>query len=117
VAKPPGDHIPLGGFVFLSCRLHMDIANVDTDEWDSLFDRRSTGRTKIAKGALLFFGQQVGVLSCTVTDITNTGAGLRTRDMALIPLTFEMTFDNFRTIRECRLIWRAGDFLGVAFKN
>jgi hypothetical protein len=39
------------------------------------------------------------------------------RDMALIPLTFVMTFDNFRTIRECRLIWRAGDFLGVAFQN
>jgi hypothetical protein len=55
VAKPPGDHIPLGGFVFLFCRLHMDIANVDTEEWDSLFDRRSTGRTKIA---LADFGKE-----------------------------------------------------------
>jgi hypothetical protein len=84
---------------------------------DSLFDRRSTGRTKIAKGALLFFGGQAGVRSCTLTDITNMGAGLRTHDMALIPLTFELTFDNFRTIRECRLTWRDGDFLGVAFQS
>jgi hypothetical protein len=96
---------------------NMAIVNVDAEEWDSLFDRRSTGRTKIAKGALLFFGQQAGVRSCTVTDITNTGAGLRTHDTALIPLTFELSFDNFRTIRECRLIWRDGDYLGAAFQN
>ena len=95
----------------------MDIANVDTEEWDSLFDRRSTGRTKIAKSALLFFNRQTGVRSCGVTDITNAGACIRVHDIAVIPLTFDLTFDNFRTVRECRLIWQNGDFLGVAFQN
>jgi hypothetical protein len=82
-----------------------------------MIDRRSIGRTRIAKGALLFFGGQTGVRSCGVTDITNAGAGIRTQDLAVLPLNFELSFDNFRTINKCRLIWRDGNFLGVAFEN
>jgi hypothetical protein len=98
-------------------QVSMAIDNFDTQEWDSLFERRSIGRTKIAKSALLFFGRQAGAWSCGLRDITNTGAGIRTHDMAVIPLTFELTFDHFRTIRKCLLIWRDGDFLGCAFQN
>jgi hypothetical protein len=78
-------------------------------------ERRSIGRTRIAKGASLFFNEQAGVCSCGVTDITNRGAGIRTQDLALLPLNFDLSFDNFRTSRRCRLVWRDGDFLGVAF--
>jgi hypothetical protein len=35
----------------------------------------------------------------------------------LLPLDFELSFDKFHTIRECRVIWRQGDFVGVAFQN
>jgi hypothetical protein len=78
-------------------------------------ERRSIGRTRIAKGALLFFSGQIGVRSCGVTDITNRGACLRTQDLSVLPVSFDLSFDNFRTIRRCRLIWRDGDSLGVAF--
>ena len=82
------------------------------------FDRRSIGRTKISKGALLFFSEKTGVHSCTVRDVTNLGAGVRTQDdLKIVPLDFALSFDNFRTIRMCRLIWRDGDFLGVAFQS
>ena len=80
-------------------------------------DRRSIGRTKISKGALLFFSGQTGVRSCGVADITNVGAGIRTQDLPVLPLNFELSFDNFRTVRKCRLIRRDGDFVGVAFEN
>jgi hypothetical protein len=80
-------------------------------------DRRSIGRTRIAKGALLSFSGHTGVRSCGVTDVTSAGAGIRTQDLAILPLNFELSFDDFRTIRKCRLIWRDGDFLGVAFEN
>jgi hypothetical protein len=80
-------------------------------------DRRSIGRTKIAKGALLFFSGQTGVRSCWVTDITNVGAGIRAQDLTVLPLNFELSFDNFRTIRKCRLRWRDGEFVGVAFES
>ena len=80
-------------------------------------DRRLVGRTRVAKGALLFFKGRIGARGCSVTDVTNRGAGIRTHDLSVIPTSFELTFDNFRTIRKCRLIWRKGDFLGLAFEN
>jgi hypothetical protein len=87
------------------------------DQWEHAFERRSIGRAKIAKSALLFFVGRIGVRSCGVTDITNVGAGIRTQDLPALPLNFELSFDNFRTVRECRLIWRDGDFVGAAFES
>jgi hypothetical protein len=80
-------------------------------------ERRSVGRTTIMKRALLFFDAQRGVFSCGVHDITNSGAGIRLQELKVVPLNFELTFDNFHTIRKCRVIWRQGDFVGVAFQN
>ena len=87
------------------------------DQGESAFERRSIGRTKIAKSALLFFTGQAGVRSCAVRDMTNIGAGIRIYDLPAVPLNFELSFDNFHTIRKCRLIWRDGDFVGLAFAN
>lgn len=87
------------------------------DPWRNEFERRLVGRTKVAKGALLFFGAKSGVHSCFVRDITNVGAGVRTHDLSIVPLDLELTFDNFRNIRKCRLVWREGDFMGLAFEN
>ena len=81
------------------------------------FERRALGRTKIHRGALLFFNEKAGVLPCTVRDVTNVGAGIRTQDLKLVPVEFALSFDSFRTVRMCRLIWRDSDFLGVAFQS
>jgi hypothetical protein len=89
----------------------------DLDRWESAFERRSVGRTKILKGALLFFSGNTGVHACTVCDVTNLGAGIRGQGLKVLPLDFALSFDNFRTVRMCQLIWRQGDFLGVAFEN
>ncbi len=35
----------------------------------------------------------------------------------MLPQDFELSFDNSHTIRRYRLIWRHGDFAGVAFQN
>ena len=67
--------------------------------------------------ALLFFKGQIGAHGCNVIDISDGGAKLRTHNLSVLPNTFELTFDNFLTIRQCRLIWRDSDFLGVAFEN
>jgi hypothetical protein len=95
----------------------MKIDNFDTEQCDELFERRAIGRTTIFKGAKLFFNAQQGPVDCGVRDITNTGAGVRADGLSILPVNFELSFDNFHTIRECRLIWRDGDFLGVAFQN
>jgi hypothetical protein len=66
-----------------------------------MMTNESVGRTKITKGALLFFTGQVGVRSCTVRDITSVGAGVRIQDLPVLPISFALSFDNFRTSRKC----------------
>lgn len=80
-------------------------------------DRRSNGRTRIAQAASLFFGEQTRARSCdvSVTDVTNGGAGIYARSLAVLPLTFELSFNNLR--RKCRLVWRNGNFFGVTFED
>ena len=78
-------------------------------------DRRSVARTRTDIGALQFFKGQPGARGCHITDLTDRGARIRTHDLPLVPTTFDLTLDNFRTIRRCRLVWRNGDFLGAAF--
>jgi len=77
-------------------------------------DRRLVGRTRINRSALLFFSGQVGVFSCIVRDVTNSGAGLRVERIPIVPINFDLSFDNFKTIRRCRLIWRHNEFIGAA---
>jgi hypothetical protein len=79
-------------------------------------ERRSIGRTTINRTALLFFRGQSGVFSCFVGDVTNHGAGIRLNGLNIIPAGFDLSFDNFRTIRHCRLVWRDGDFVGVGLE-
>lgn len=83
----------------------------------AMTDRRSIGRTKIAKGAMLFFGENSGVYACTVQDVTNSGAGIRLQGLKVIPLEFALSFDNFRSVRVCRLVWRKGEIFGAAFES
>lgn len=80
-------------------------------------ERRSIGRTKIGKTALLFLSSERGVFSCGVRDVTNIGAGIRLDEVHFLPPDFELSFDNFLTVRKCRLVWRQGDFIGVVFLN
>src|ERR1700733_10786309 len=74
MAKPPGDHIPLVGFV-LTCG-STPMANKRPD-YDAVFERRAKGRTTINRDALLFFEGRNEVHACFVRDVTNEGAGMR----------------------------------------
>lgn len=85
--------------------------------WDLQFmgERRHLDRTTISRGALLFFGQRQEIFTCRVRDITRQGAGIHLHNLNIIPLEFEMTFDNFHNVYKCGVIWRQGDFVGVKF--
>jgi hypothetical protein len=78
-------------------------------------ERRAVGRTTINRGVLMFFNGNVH--ACCVCNVTNQGAGLRLNILNIVPSEFGISFDNFRTMRHCRLIWREGDFVGVAFES
>lgn len=80
-------------------------------------DRRSTDRTRTSKAASIFFGRQTSEHSCDVevTDLGKGGAGIYRSGRAILPLTFELSFDNLR--RRCRMVWRRGNFFGVTFED
>ena len=80
-------------------------------------ERRAVGRTTINRDVLMFFAGQEGVRACCVRNVTNHGAGLRLNGLNILSSEFGISFDNFRTMRRCRLIWRDGDFVGVAFET
>jgi hypothetical protein len=80
-------------------------------------ERRSKERTLINRNAMLFFRGQAGVFACCVRDVTNSGAGIRLEGLNVLPVEFDLSFDNFRTVRQCRLIWRESDFVGIAFED
>jgi hypothetical protein len=80
-------------------------------------DRRSNGRTRTSKTGSIFFGKQTSEHPCDVevTDLANGGAGIYKQGLAILPLTFELSFDNLR--RTCRMVWRKGNFFGVTFED
>jgi hypothetical protein len=81
------------------------------------FERRTVGRTTINRGVLMHFAGQEGVRACSVRNVTNHGAGIRLNGLNIVPSEFDISFDNFRTTRRCRLIWRDGDFVGASFET
>jgi hypothetical protein len=80
-------------------------------------ERRSIGRTRINRSALIFFQGRRDVFPCCVRDVTKSGAGVSLEALNVLPVEFELSFDGFRTARKCRLIWRETDFVGVAFET
>ena len=91
--------------------------NPISSQTDDLFERRSKERTVINRDALIFFTGNDGVHSCCVRDVTNDGASIRLNGLGILPFEFGVSFDRFRTMRKCQLIWRDGDFLGATFES
>jgi hypothetical protein len=68
-----------------------------------LIERRSAGRTMVSKGG-------AAVLWCPTRLYSPA-------NLSVLPPNFALSFDNFRSVRKCRLIWRRDDFTGIAFEN
>ena len=114
MAKPSVDHIPNGGFVLLQLKpFIMSTPNED----DANSERRAKGRTTINRSAQIYFTGDDRVHSCSVRDVTNDGAGIRLSGVNVMPTAFDLSFDNFRTIRKGHLIWRDGDFVGATLES
>jgi hypothetical protein len=95
-----------------------DQRQVPTWADDPTFERRARVRTTINRDALVFFQGQNKVHLCCVRDVTNDGTGLRLNaGFSILPVEFGISFDEFRTMRMCRLIWREGDFVGATFES
>jgi hypothetical protein len=67
-------------------------------------------------GQLLFLGGRE-VHACVAYDVTQISARMYSDGLGLLPIDFFVTFDNFRTIGTCQLIWRRRDHIGVVFEG
>jgi hypothetical protein len=81
-----------------------------------MHERRSLERRWIYQGATLSIPQLGIICSCRLRDLTEKGAGIRIEKIPLLPIEFDLSTDGFRTLRECQLIWRQGDFVGARFR-
>jgi hypothetical protein len=93
----------------MHARALLDGTASDTD------DRRVIDRVPVCRGALLSIPGHITGQPCTLRDLTTGGAGIRLNGITLLPLEFEISLDQFSTFETCRLIWRDGDFAGIAF--
>lgn len=76
-------------------------------------ERRRVRRTRTFKGAKISLNGSLR--DCVVRDISSLGARLALVSTACIPETISLTFDNARTLRDCRVAWRSPTEIGVAF--
>ncbi len=78
-------------------------------------ERRYVSRVRIKRDAKLIVGPDMPLVSCTVHDLTASGACLSIASTDPLPPTFELTFEHGRSRRPCRVVWRSATRVGVAF--
>jgi hypothetical protein len=79
-------------------------------------ERRAVERTWLNGGGLLTIAGLRGVYSCGVRDLSRDGAGLRLNGLVLLPIGFGLSLNGLRSVAAVELIWRDGDFAGIAFR-
>ena len=67
-------------------------------------------------GLLFFRGARV-LYPCVAWNLTQSGARLHSDTLGPVPMDFYVTFDKFRSIAKCRLLWRYQNRLGVDFER
>jgi hypothetical protein len=56
---------------------------------------------------------QVPIIDCTIIDYAPGGACLEIRGAAVLPTRFELLWGG--TKKKCRMVWKSGRRVGVAF--
>lgn len=74
-------------------------------------DKRWTPRHRVLKAATISFGG--GAISCTVRNLSVSGASLDVASPIGIPDAIVLEFESIR--RQCRVIWRTERRIGVRF--
>jgi hypothetical protein len=80
-------------------------------------DQRRTARRDLTYPMAIELPGEAGMLACMMDDVSRGGARLTLREPAdEVPALFVLRLDAAgRARRRCRLVWRRGSELGVAF--
>ena len=77
-------------------------------------DNRRAARRKVRRAARIAFSRQS--MTCTVCDISATGAAIEAKNPALIPDLFRMQIEMESAERRCAVVWRKKTRIGVEFR-
>jgi len=77
-------------------------------------DRRGSPRRRTFKAGSIVFGLAPPI-ECVITNLSDTWAGLEVKFVAAVPDRFQLLLKPELTRRECRVVWRAADRIGVQF--
>ena len=78
-------------------------------------ERRYAPRHRVLKAGIAAFNGRFCTVSCTVRDISDTGARLRSDGSVNVPDTFDLIIEIDGFEASCQVAWRRGNELGVHF--
>jgi hypothetical protein len=78
-------------------------------------ERRSAPRPRSLKGGRIIFGEHLLTHDCLVRTLNAGGAKLKTGFNPMIPREFFLLLPWDGLIARCRVAWRHGEEMGVAF--
>jgi hypothetical protein len=83
---------------------------------DIVGGHRKSPRSKFDFPARMVFGPGVRSATCTIVDLSDTGAKLKVLSTQNIPDEFVLLIGGHREIkRRCHVVWRAHSMLGARF--
>jgi PilZ domain len=75
--------------------------------------RRKAPRRRVLKTGVIEFADTA--IECTVRDKSETGAALEVVSPLFIPDRFTLFIQSEQSRRRCRVVWRKGKRMGIAF--
>ena len=81
-----------------------------------MLDRRKDTRSPTHLRGIIKFGAAGQQMSCSVDNLTQSGAGLHVGTTFGLPKVFRLTIDGEAQTRYCRVVWTDGKRLGVSFE-
>jgi len=78
-------------------------------------DGRKATRRRVLKAGTVSFGG--GGITCTVRNLSDTGAALDVTSPVGIPDSFILVLDAETSQRPCRVVWRKEKRIGIVFET
>ena len=76
-------------------------------------EHRATPRHRVLKGGTISFNG--AGISCTVRNLSDSGAALEVSSPVGIPPNFALVVDGDHTAKPCHIVWRKEKRIGIAF--
>jgi hypothetical protein len=81
-----------------------------------MYERRRLPRHEVVKSVKIMLNDESCAIDCTVCNLTSDGACLQFPAVTCAANSFQFSFDNFRSMRACYVVWRRADKIGLYFE-